>query len=203
MICKECNAEISGNICQNCGYKNTSKNKKIFIISVTAVVVIAFVVSLSFIFAKTNENKNIKVCVAEAQAFSEMITKTKSNFNIIGTLYSSSTKTNHGYSWDEEYFTNYVTGLCSSEISKEKTNMQDIKSQYESIKDIEYSNDKIKELKKQTDNLYTAYEDMYELLIEQNFTHKNYESKYAQAKNDFDMALELYNNVLEEMNNDN
>lgn len=202
MTCKECNAEISGNVCQNCGYKNTSKNKKIFLISVIAVVVIAFIVSLSFIFANINENKNIKLCVAEAQTFSEMITKSKSNFNIIGTLYSSSTKTNHGYSWDEEYFTNYVTGLCLSEISKEKTNMQDIKIQYENIKDIEYSSEKIKELKKQTDTLYNAYEDMYDLLIEQNFTYKNYESKYTQAKNDFDMALELYNNTLEEMNND-
>lgn len=200
MICKECKSEISGNVCQNCGYKNISKNKKIVFISIIAVVTIALITSLSFIFTKTNENKNIKVCVAEAQAFSEMITKSKSNFNIIGTLYSSSTKTNHGYSWDEEYFTNYVTGLCLSEISKEKTNMQDIKIQYESIKDIEYSNEKIKELKKQTDNLYNAYEDMYDLLIEQNFTHKNYESKYTQVKNDFDMALELYNNTLEEMN---
>ena len=203
MICKECNAEISGNICQNCGYKNTTKKKKSFVIAIIAVVVIALIVSLSFIFAKINENKNIKVCVTEAQAFSEMITKSKSNFNIIGPLYSSSTKTNHGYSWDEEYFTNYVTVLCSSEISKEKTNMQDIKSQYESIKDIEYSNDKIKELKKQTDSLYNAYEDMYDLLIEQNFTYNNYENKYTQAKKDFDMALELYNNTLEEMNTDN
>ena len=203
MICKECNAEISGNICQNCGYKNTTKKKKSFVIAIIAVVVIALIVSLSFIFAKINENKNIKVCVTEAQAFSEMITKSKSNFNIIGPLYSSSTKTNHGYSWDEEYFTNYVTVLCSSEISKEKTNMQDIKSQYESIKDIEYSNDKIKELKKQTESLYNAYEDMYDLLIEQNFTYNNYENKYTQAKKDFDMALELYNNTLEEMNTDN
>lgn len=203
MICKECNAEISGNICQNCGYKNTSKKKKILISSIIAVVVIVLIVSLSFVLAKSNENKNIKLCVAEAQAFSEMITKSKSNFNIIGPLYSSSTKTNHGYSWDEEYFTNYVTGLCSSEISKEKTNMQDIKTQYESIRDIEYSNDKIKELKKQTENLYNAYEDMYDLLIEQNFTYKNYESKYTQTKNDFDMALELYNTTLEEMNKNN
>lgn len=203
MICKECNAEISGNICQNCGYKNTSKKKKILISSIIAVIVIVLIVSLSFVLAKSNENKNIKLCVAEAQAFSEMITKSKSNFNIIGPLYSSSTKTNHGYSWDEEYFTNYVTGLCSSEISKEKTNMQDIKTQYESIRDIEYSNDKIKELKKQTENLYNAYEDMYDLLIEQNFTYKNYESKYTQAKNDFDMALELYNTTLEEMNKNN
>ena len=203
MTCKECNAEISGNICQNCGYKNISKNKRIVIISIIAVVAIALIITLSFAFTKTNENKNIKLCVAEAQAFSEMITKSKSNFNIIGTLYSSSTKTNHGYSWDEEYFTNYVTGLCLSEISKEKTSMQDIKIQYESIKDIEYSNDKIKEIKKQTENLYNAYEDMYDLLIEQNFTYKNYESKYTQAKNDFDMALELYNNTLEEMNTNN
>ena len=197
MICKECNAEISGNICQNCGYKNTIKKKKSFVIAIIAVFVIALIVSLSFIFAKINENKNIKVCVTEAQAFSEMINKSKSNFNIIGPLYSSSTKTNHGYSWDEEYFTNYVTVLCSSEISKEKTNMQDIKSQYECIKDIEYSNDKIKELKKQTESLYNAYEDMYDLLIEQNFTYNNYENKYTQAKKDFDMALELYNNTLE------
>jgi len=75
MTCKECNAEISGNICQNCGYKNISKNKKIVIISIIAVVAIALIISLSFIFTKANENKNIKVCVAEAQAFSEMITK--------------------------------------------------------------------------------------------------------------------------------
>lgn len=202
MICKECNAEIRENVCQNCGYKNTSKSKKSFIISII-VIVIAFIISLAFIFDNANENKNIKLCVAEAQAFSEIITKSKSNFNIIGTLYSSSTKTNYGYSWDEEYFTNYVTGLCSSEISKEKTNMQDIKIQYESIKDIEYSNEKIKKLKKQTDALYNAYEDMYDLLIEQNFTYKNYESKYAQVKNDFEMALELYNNTLKEINNDN
>ena len=123
MICKECKSEISGNICQNCGYKNTNKNKRIFVISIMAVVVIVLIVSLSFIFAKTNENKNIKVCIVEAQAFSEIITESKSNLNIIGMFYSSSTKINHGYSWDEEYFTNYVTELFSSEISKEKTNM--------------------------------------------------------------------------------
>ena len=44
---------------------------------------------------------------------------------------------------------------------------------------------------------------MYDLLIEQNFTYKNYESKYTQIENNFEMALELYNNTLEEMNNDN
>lgn len=199
MICKECNAEISGDICPNCGYKNTSKSKKVILGLTIAIIVVAIIVASFIVFSKTNDAKNITLFVTEGQAFSKMISNSKSNLTGIGTLYLYSTKQNTGYGWDEEYFTNYVTGLCASDISEEKTNMLNIKTQYESIKEIEYSNDKIKELKKQTDNLYNAYEDMYDLLIEQNFTYKNFESKYIQMNNELEMALELYNSILEEL----
>ena len=200
MICKECNTETNGNICQNCGYKNVSPNKRLIFIAVMSALVIV-IISLVFLFVKIEENKNIKICVSEGKAFSELIDNSKRNMNIIGKLYSASTKLNYGYSWNEEYFTNYVTGLNSSEISKEKTNRLNIKAQYETIKNVEYGNDEIKEIQKQADNLYNSYENMYDLLINQNFTYKNYESKYMQIKREFDMALELYNEVLEELNN--
>lgn len=77
--------------------------------------------------------------------------------------------------------------------------MHNIKNQYESIKSIEYNNDDIKNFQKQSERLYNAYEDMYDLLIEQNFTYKNFETKYSQAQKEFSMALELYNSVLEEL----
>ena len=202
MICKECKTETNGTICQNCGYKNTSKKKKIIITTVASVLSVAFIISLIFMFVKIKENKNIEICVSEGQLFSELMDNSKSNMNIIGMFHSSSTKLNYGYSWDEEYFTNYVTELNSAEISEEKTNRLNIITQYKSIKDIENTNDEIKKFQKQVDNLYNAYEDMYDLLIEQNFTYKNFESKYTQMKNEFDMALELYNDVLEKLNAD-
>lgn len=203
MICRECKVEINGYVCENCGYKNINKNKKIIIILIIALIAIAFVTSMCLIINRFNNNRNLKLCTAEGKTFSDMLSESQFNINIIGALYSSSTKTDHGYFWDEEYFTNYVTGLCSSEISKEKNNMLNIAEQYEVINNIECSSDKIKEFQKQTVNLYNAYEDMYELIIEQNFTCQNYESKYIQTKNDFDMALELYDSTLKKMSANN
>lgn len=200
MICKECKAEINGNICDNCGYKNTSPKKKAIALTAIAVLLIAVIISLTLIFVKESENRKIEICVTKGQAFSELINNSKRNMENIGMFYSASTKMNYGYSWNEEYFTNYVTDLNSDWISKEKANMLNIKSQYESIEEIKYNNDDIKNFQKQSENLYNAYEDMYDLLIEQNFTYKNFETKYSQYKNEFNMALELYNSVLEELN---
>lgn len=200
MICKECKAEINGNICDNCGYKNISPKKKVIALTAIAVLLIAVIISLTLIFVKESENRKIEICVTKGQAFSELINNSKRNMENIGMFYSASTKMNYGYSWNEEYFTNYVTDLNSDWISKEKANMLNIKSQYESIEEIKYNNDDIKNFQKQSENLYNAYEDMYDLLIEQNFTYKNFETKYSQYKNEFNMALELYNSVLEELN---
>lgn len=199
MICKECKAEVNGKICQNCGYEIISKKKKIIIFCIISVLLVAIAISSVFVFMNIKESKTIKICVSEGRVFSELIDISKRNMNIIGMFYSASTKLNYGYSWDEEYFTNYVTGLNSAEISEERTNRLNIKTQYESIKGIESNNDKIREFQKQVDVLYNIYDDMYDLLIEQNFTYKNYESKYTQLKNEFDMALALYNNILEEL----
>lgn len=199
MICKECKAEISENICPNCGYKNISKNKRIFKTSVVFIILIFFVILLAMMLAKINENRKIEICISEGKIFSEQMTVSKENMDIIGMFYSSSTKMNYGYSWDEEFFTNYVTSLNSTEISEEKTNKLDITSQYESIKEIECKNDEIENFQKQADNLYSAYEDLYDLLIEQNFTYKNFEIKYTQISDEFTMALELYNSTLEKL----
>lgn len=202
MICKECQAEINGVVCQNCGYKNKSKSKKYIITAIITVVLITVIAFSIFLVVRANENKIKKICVSEGQAFCELVNKSQSNMYGIGVLYSASTKINHGYGWDEEYFTNYATQLNSTDISEEKTNRVNIETQFEIIQSIESDSDEIKNFQKQTENLYNAYENMYDLLIEQNFTYKNFETKYSQIKNELDMALELYNSVLEELNGD-
>ena len=204
MICKECKAEISTNVCPCCGYKNTSKKKKtIILISILTIVIVA-VASAFFVLYNINKKMDVKkridACVENGENLVELLNASKNNMEIIGMFYSSSTKMNYGYSWDEEYFTNYVTDLNSTEISKEKTNRTNIKVQYEKIKGLEYDSEWGDDFKKQTDNLYNAYEDMYDLLIEQNFTYKNFETKYTQNLNELNMALELYNDVIKELN---
>lgn len=113
MICKECKTEISGRVCDNCGYINTSPKKRIVTLSIIVVLLITVIISLVCIFVKMSENRKIEICLTEGQAFSELINKSKSNLENIGLFYSASTKMNYGYSWDEEYFTNYVTNLNS------------------------------------------------------------------------------------------
>lgn len=200
MICKECQAEINGVVCQNCGYKNTSKNKKYIITAIITVVLITFIAFSVFLAMKANENKVIKICVSEGQVFCELINNSQKNMDVIGVLYSASTKINHGYGWDEEYFTDYATQLNSKDISEEKTNKLNIEAQYELIKSIESDSDTIRNFQKQTENLYNTYEDMYDLLIEQNFTYKNFETRYSQILNEFEMAIEAYNEALEDLN---
>ena len=79
MICKECQAEINGVVCQNCGYKNTSKNKKYIITAIITVVIITVIAFSIFLVVRANENKNIKICVSEGQAFCELIKNSQKN----------------------------------------------------------------------------------------------------------------------------
>ena len=104
MICKECNSEINSNICPNCGYKN--KRQKVLIFTLSSVIIVILIIASIFILIENNNNNHIKSCVAEGHTFSNMIADSKRNFDTIGLLYSSTTKMNYGYSWDEAISTN-------------------------------------------------------------------------------------------------
>lgn len=213
--CPKCGAMVASDdrFCLKCGYsmKTRRKKKPIGLIAVIAVVILLVAGGgTAFYVHQKLEREAYEAALAaerqrqaEIQAFQEKsielfdaINASKANFNIMSTMYSASTEMNTGL-LGPSFFTSYVEGLCSGELSEEKNRKREIDKLYDSWKELECNEEEIKELRNVIDNYYFSYSDRYSLLVEGDFSiytfdseekasSSDFSSKYSEAQNEID-----------------
>ena len=200
--CPKCGAlmESDALFCTKCGHGEKGKKKPIGLIIPIVIVVILVVTGGTGVYMHQKaEREAYEVqLAAERQRQAEIhefqkksielydaINGAKSNFNLMSTMYSTSTELNTGL-LGPSFFTSYIEGLCSSELTAEKSRKREVDSLYSEFSNLKCNEEEISELKKVMDNYYYAYEDRYELLVEGDFSVYSFSSEDKASSSDFD-----------------
>ena len=186
--CPQCGAELEkdAKFCLKCGCSLEKKaapkgNKKLII----GIIVLAVVVCVGAGIAAEEARKElIKTYEQKAIELNDAINGTKNNFNLLSTMYDTSTDLNTGL-LGPDFFTEYVQGLCASEITTEKERKRDIDKIYTELQDIGCEEEEVQELKAAIEDYYFAYCDRYDFLVEGNFSVANFKSKEENSAKNF------------------
>lgn len=216
--CPKCgeSMESEAHFCVKCGYGVNEKKKSHFglIVAIVVVLVVCVVGGTGFymyqkakreayeayqsqLAAERQRQAEIHAYQKKSIELSDAINAAKSNFNLMSTMYSTSTEMNTGL-FGPSFFTSYVQGLCSSELSEEKSRKKEIDALYDELNELNCSEEEVVELKKVIDDYYNSYEDRYKLLVEGNFSVYTFSSEEKASSSDFETK---YKCVQEEINN--
>lgn len=205
-MCPKCGEKLKENakFCDKCGY-NLSKKKRKAVLPIIIVLAIILGVGVSgtayYMHQKAEKEKYEAELEAKREAERKRqdlihtyqskaielyaaINGAKKNFDVLSTMFSTSTEMNAGF-FGPSYFTSYVEGLCSSEITTEKSRKREIDDIFEELGKVECDEEEIQELKSTIEDYYYAYCDRYDLLVNINFTVSNFSSKENTDKTNF------------------
>lgn len=223
MNCKYCGAEVEADskFCTKCGksiMKETlvecddpkctnheTKKKKIQITAIAVIVLLIIGVGGTVFYIHQKAIKEAEMQrQAEIDLFQEKsieiydsINKAETNFNLMSAMYSTSTEMSGGL-LDSAFYTSYVKGLCSSEITEEKSRKKEVDEIYYDWKNLDCNEDEIEELKNAIEDYYNAYLNRYNLLVETDFSvysfasdektnSTNFNNKKSVAKEEINM----------------
>ena len=208
--CPQCGAELEkdAKFCLKCGCSLEKKaapkgNKKLIIGIIVLAVVVCVGAGIGLVAHKKAVEKAayeqrlaeeraadearkelIKTYEQKAIELNDAINGTKNNFNLLSTMYDTSTDLNTGL-LGPDFFTEYVQGLCASEITTEKERKRDIDKIYTELQDIGCEEEEVQELKAAIEDYYFAYCDRYDFLVEGNFSVANFKSKEENSAKNF------------------
>ena len=136
---------------------------------------------------------------AKAMELNNAINGTENNFNLLSSMYYTSTGINTGL-LGPDFFTDYVEGLCSSEINTEKDRKREIDKIYTELQDIGCDEEEVKELKKAMEDYYYAYCERYSFLVEGDFSVNNFKAKEETSKKDFTDKAAVVKSLIRNVN---
>lgn len=213
-ICLKCGAEMESDakFCLKCGYGTKARRKiPLLAIILTIVILIAAGIGGTVYYlhqkavreayeaeleAERRRQSAIHMYQSKAIELFDAINDSKLNFDLMSTMYSTSTETNTGL-LGPSYFTAYVQNLCSSEISAEKSRKKEIDNLRLELDKLDCDEPEVENLKKSLDNYYYSYSERYDLLIEGNFSTFTFSYKESTSSSDFN---EKFYTAQEEIN---
>ena len=220
--CPRCGTENEkdSQFCFKCGFDFIPKKKKGkgFLIAIVVVVIAAAGAGLfsyqqqkikqqqleqqkieqQKIEAEQKRQELISLYETKAGELYTAINAASSNFNTISYMFGLSTEMNTGF-LGPSFYTDYVKGLCASELSEEKERKSDIDEINSELNAIECNEIEIENLKKASDRLYLSYCDRYNLVIEMNFSINNFSMLNTESEKDFGEKLEKTKEIIEEL----
>ncbi|MCC8023706.1 MAG: zinc ribbon domain-containing protein [Clostridium sp.] len=215
--CSRCGAvmEKDAKYCLKCGYSTlTRKNKLPIIIAIIVVLGIGISGTTFYLNQKAKQEAYEAELKAERERqelihsyqskaieLFDAINGAKTNFNLLSTMFATSTELNTGL-LGPSFFTSYVEGLCSSELSAEKTRKRTIDELHESLKKIQCNETEVENLKGVVEDYYFSYSDRYDLLVNINFTVSNFSSKEKFSVSDFNAKYQDAQEIIKEIDRD-
>ena len=202
--CPKCGTESddSARFCLKCGYefeKKAKSNKKTVLIIIAIMIVIALGCSGTVYYmhekaeqeairdAERQRQELITSYQLKAIELNDAIQEADSNFELLSVMFDSSTGIHTGL-LGPSFFTSYVEGMCSEEISEEKARKRDVDKIFGELNDIECTEPEIEKLSAAIEDYYYAYVERYELLVEMDFTTDNFGSKDSTSKKNYSEA---------------
>lgn len=223
-FCPKCGSELGddSNFCNKCGYDfsgkpKTAKKKPVVLIAIVVMIIVGCVAGGTVYYLHQKAVKEAYEAEQEAERQRQeliasyqkkavevrnAIQGAKPNFNMMDTMFATSTSLNDGL-LGPSFYTSYVEGLCSNEMTEEKNRKRDIDRLYAELDKIECEEDEIKELKVAIEDFYYSYCERYDLLIEMNFSTSNFESKNQTSSSDFSAKEKSVNEIISQIEFDN
>ncbi len=221
--CPKCGSELDDDskFCNKCGYDfggkpKNGKKKPIVLIAIVAVLVVGCIAGGTAYFMYQKAAKEAYEAEQEAERQRQefiasyqtkvvevrnAIQGAKSNFDMLSTMFATSTSLNDGL-LGPSFYTSYAEGLCADEITEEKGRKRDVDSLYEELDELECE-EETKELKEAIEDFYYSYCERYDLLVDMNFTASNFEAKNQTSSSDFSDKEKSVNAIISQIDFNN
>ena len=184
VFCVRCGKTI-GNTLKRHGGKKKKKNK--IIIPIIALLFLIIIGVFFLVVHKTKEEERLRTMreyYSKADAIVEKIDESNNNFDGLSRIFSVSTELKGGWLFDEHFFTEYATSLCSSEISQEKLRKEDIDKLYNEFDAIICPTEEMKPLHDAVKDYREAYCARFSVLVEGGFSPATFKSKDSSTSSD-------------------
>lgn len=216
--CPECGKELiaSAKFCNICGCpinkptKRKGINREMILFLILFVITIIIIVAGGLYFEKVQRKEEQRI-VAEinekerqefineycllGQELYEEITSAKIDFNVLSSMFDTSSDLNAGL-LRPTFFTDYVRGLCADNIINEKNIKLSIDRIKSDLEGLECEEPEVQELSVAIEDLYSAYIERYNLLVEGDFSANNFHNLDKTSKKNFDEKLTVVEQIL-------
>lgn len=215
--CPKCGKElnVSDEFCDACGEKinkpHSKKKKGIPIIIAVIIIVLLAGGATGVIFkiradkkaaelAEIARQEEVKEYCKKCKELVAEIRKSKTNFDILNTMFDTASGMDGNYLVTRQDYIDYCVSLCSGEISEERNRKSTVDTLYNDIIENRCEDPDVTELSNVVDDYYSAYKDMYDLLVLQKFSATSYKISFSEIKSRMDDANQKYNVTINPLN---
>lgn len=208
--CPKCGKElkVSDEFCDACGEKinkSHSKKKKGIPIIIAVIIIVLLAGGATGVIFKIRADKKaaelaeiarqeeVKDYCEKCKELVAEIQKSNTNFDILNTMFDAASEMDGTYLMTKQDYIDYCASLCLGEINEERNRKSTVDTLYNDILENRCKDSDVAELSDAVDNYYSAYKDMYDLLVLQKFSATSYKISFSELKSRMDDANQKYN----------